>query len=145
MDKATRRAARHRYDREVRMGVKSSSLKHPLDTELRTRLRSLKEKQNELAQRIGRRPAWMNKFIHGAGHATIDDWIRIAAVLSGVDPPRLTDDERQLLRRWRRLPDDDARQDALLVLASVARRRRGSSARAERKSRPANHKGPGRP
>lgn len=118
---------------------------HPLDTELRARLRALAPHQQELAQRIGRRPAWLNKYIHGAGHATIDDWIRIVAVLNGLDPPQLTDEERQLLRKWRRLKDAERQQDVLLYLEHVAGRRKGSSAPAERTARGANSKGPGRP
>ena len=118
---------------------------HPLDTELRTRLRALDPHQQELAQRIGRRPAWLNKYIHGAGHATIDDVIRIVAVLNGLDPPQLTEWERQLLRLFRRLKDPDRQHDVLLYLAHVAGRRGGSSAPAERTPRGANSKGPGKP
>ena len=122
-----------------------SFVQHMLDTELRTRLRALDPKQNELAKRIGRKPAWLNKYIHGAGHATIDDVIRIVAVLIGVDAPRLSDEERTLLRRWRRLKDADAQRDVLRYLTHVAGRRKGSSAPASQRRRGVNHKGPGKP
>jgi hypothetical protein len=125
------------------MAAKQFAQQHPLDTALRAHLRTDDTHQQELAKRIGRQPAWLNKYIHGAGHATIDDVIKILAVLVGIDAPRLTDKERQVLRWWRRLPDADAQQDVLLYLGAVVRRRRGSSARAERKPRGANHKGPG--
>lgn len=126
------------------MAAKQSA-QHPLDTALRAHLRADDTHQQELAKRIGRQPAWLNKYIHGSGHATIDDVIRIVAVLVGLDAPQLTQKERQLLRGWRRLPDADAQQDVLLYLGAVVRRRRGSSARGEQRPRGANHRGPGRP
>jgi plasmid maintenance system antidote protein VapI len=90
------------------MAAKQFAQQHPLDTALRAHLRTDDTHQQELAKRIGRQPAWLNKYIHGAGHATIDDVIKILAVLVGIDAPRLTDKERQVLRWWRRLPDADA-------------------------------------
>ena len=118
---------------------------HPLDTELRARLRAHKMKQSTLAQRIGRKPAWLNKYIHGAGHATVDDVIRIVAVLSGLDAPRLTVAEQQLLHQWRRLKTTEAQQAVLDHLDFVAGRRPGSAARPVRPAPGTTHKGSGKP
>lgn len=122
------------------------ALEHPIDAEIRTRLRQLKPRQIELAQQIGRSPAWVNKYLNGAGHATIDDVIRIAAIVIGVESARLTDEERRLLRAWRRLPTDK-QQDVTDFLQTLGKRRRTtrSDVRSGQTPRGANHKGPGRP
>lgn len=101
---------------------------HPIDTEIRERLRKLNPKQIELAKRLGRSQGWLNKYINGAGHATIDDVIRIAAILIGVDALPLTQAEARLLRAWRRLPA--TRQDDIVDLVEVdaGRRRRRQNA-----------------
>ena len=119
--------------------------RHPIDTEIRERLRRYAPNQIDLGKRIGRSQGWVNKYLNGAGHATIDDVIRIAAMLIGADVPKLTENERRLLRGWRRLPADGQEQeDVLLYLEKVAgRRRTGSSARAERTRPATTHKGPG--
>lgn len=116
---------------------------HPIDTEIRERLRKFAPRQVELAKRLGRSQGWVNKYINGAGHATVDDVIRIAAVLIGLDAPALTEAERRLLRAWRRLPAT-RQQDALDFLeAYAARRRPRSNARAGGTARGPNHKEPG--
>jgi transcriptional regulator with XRE-family HTH domain len=125
------------YDRRRRM-----VLQHPIDAEIRARLRTLAPNQIELAKRLGRSQGWVNKYLNGAGHATIDDVIRIGAILIGVDPPRLTDAERRLLRAFRRLPVD-RQQDAVDFLEGYARRHPRSAGRAGRTGRASNHKGPG--
>jgi hypothetical protein len=67
MDRGRPRAVRRRYDREVRMAAKQFAQQHPLDTALRAHLRTDDTHQQELAKRIGRQAAWLNKYIHGAG------------------------------------------------------------------------------
>lgn len=119
------------------------ALQHPIDTEIRDRLRKLAPNQIEFAKRLGRSQGWLNKYINGAGHATIDDVIRIGAILIGVEAPRLTDAEQRLLRAWRRLPIAH-QQDALEFLQAFVRRRRPrSAARVGRTSRAPNNKAPG--
>jgi transcriptional regulator with XRE-family HTH domain len=121
----------------------SSSASHPLDTELRARLRAIDPPQRELAERIGRKPAWLNKYMHGAGHATIDDVIRIVAVLSEVEA--LSELERRVVRGLRRLKDSDRQHDVLWYLERVVMRRKGSSAPGGQTRRGATRKGPGKP
>jgi hypothetical protein len=137
-----KRRARLKYSSyDQKQMAKHLAAQHPIDTEIRDRLRILAPRQIEIAQRIGRSQGWLNKYIHGAGHATIDDVIKIAAILTGVDAPRLTDDERRLLRLWRRLPGDQ-QQDVVDFLETLARRRGQSAGRLGRSPRAATHKGP---
>jgi len=123
------------------------AVQHPIDLEIRERLRKLAPRQIELAQRIGRSQGWVNKYLNGVGHATIDDIIRIAAIVIGVDPPRLTDAERRLLRAWRLLPADK-QQDVVDWVDTMSRRQRRatrSDARSGQTTRGAGRKEPGRP
>lgn len=94
---------------------------HPLDGELRAKLRAMGPNQSELARQIGRQASWLNKYMHGAGHATIDDVVRILAVLSGAGTGGLSESETRLLKAWRDLPDDDRREDAIASIQAVAR------------------------
>jgi transcriptional regulator with XRE-family HTH domain len=106
---------------------------NPIDKEIRERLRKLvtasssataaRLRQIELAKRIGRSPAWLNKYVNGAGHATVDDVIRIVAIVIGIDAPRLTDDEQLVLRAWRRVPVEK-KPDGLFFLRGLGRRPR---------------------
>lgn len=98
-------------------------LQHPIDAELRRRLRELGPNQIELARAIGRKQPWLNKYMQGGGKATIDDVIRIIAVLIGVETQSLTDVERRILKAVRTLPEE-RREDAVLSLEASARRYR---------------------
>jgi transcriptional regulator with XRE-family HTH domain len=119
------------------------AVQHPVDTEIRERLRKLAPRQVELAKRLGRSQGWVNKYINGAGHATIDDVIRIAAILIGVDAIQLTEAEHRLLRAWRRLPVQRQEDVIDLVEAYAKRRRPRSTARAGGTARAPNNKEPG--
>jgi transcriptional regulator with XRE-family HTH domain len=80
-------------------------LTHPLDALLRERLRALNPNQKEIAKRLGRSQGWLNKYLNGTGKATIDDVIRlVASVMLDVDTPRLTAEQRKLLREFDSLP-----------------------------------------
>lgn len=96
-------------------------MEHPIDAAVRAKLRELAPNQPALAATIGRSQGWVNKYMNGDGHATIDDVIRIAAALIGVNVQPLTEVERRLLKAWRRVPDG-RREDALVVLETVAKR-----------------------
>lgn len=111
---------RDRYDRRHAM-----PLQHPIDREIRDRLRRLGPKQGSFARAIGRSQGWLNKYMNGAGHATVDDVIRIAAVLIGAEMPKLTDAQRRLLHAWDQIPAE-SQEDAVNLFEVYARRlRRG--------------------
>jgi transcriptional regulator with XRE-family HTH domain len=99
-------------------------LRHPIDDEIRARLKALGPNQTAFAKLIGRQQSWLNKYMNGAGHATVDDVIRIAAALIGVAPAALTEPETRLLKAFRALADDDRREDAIVWLSAVARKNR---------------------
>jgi len=120
------------------------AISHPIDTEIRDRLRALKVNQQDFARALGRSQGWLNKYLNGVGHATIDDVIRIAALLIGAEALKLTDTERQLLRAWRRLPEDQQQNALDFLRAFASRQRPRSGGRAGRTGPTANHKAPGR-
>jgi transcriptional regulator with XRE-family HTH domain len=136
MEKRRARRIGWPYDR------KRMAAQHPIDSEIRERLRKLAPKQIELAQRLGRSQGWLNKYINGAGHATIDDVIRIGAILIGVEALRLTEKEQRLLRAWRRLTADRQQDVVELVEVYAGRRRSRSGARVGGTARATNSKEP---
>lgn len=85
-----------RYDRRKPM------TKHPIDHAIRERLRSLDLKQRDVAKAVGRSPGWVSKYLSGAGHATVDELIRIIAI--ALDVQSLSPWERRLLKAFARLP-----------------------------------------
>jgi len=123
------------------------TLLHPIDAAFRERLRALKPHRKELAKRIGRSQGWLNKYINGAGKATIDDVIRLAAiVLLGVDSPPMTAEQRRLLRDWDSLPPAGRRhvkQTLAVWRAGRLEQRAKSSARSEQKTPGTSGKSPG--
>lgn len=109
-----------RYD-QPRMGSE-----HPIDQEVRSRLRALFESgaitESEFARRAGLRQPWLHRYVRGEGHANIDEVIRLAAVYAGVQAMQLTPDENELLRLWRGLRTVDDREDVVAYLRLRARR-----------------------
>jgi hypothetical protein len=99
--------------------------RHPIDRELRIRLRELSN-QAEFARQIGSKQSWLHKFINGSGHATVDDAIRIVAALMGVKSAALSEPEQKLLKIFRGLGEDQ--QDDVVQWLSTVRKRghRGS-------------------
>lgn len=95
-------------------------LTHPLDVALRERIKAAKPNQADFAKSIGRSAGWLNKYIHGAGNATVDDVVRILALLIGVEAQPLTAMDRRLLKVWRRIALDH-QEDAVAVLETVAK------------------------
>lgn len=87
-------------------------LRHPIDAEVRSRLRDAGINQIAVADAIGRSQGWLSRYIKGEGKATIDDVIRIAALLIGIGEQALSDSERELIRAFRKLEEDD-RQDVV--------------------------------
>lgn len=95
-------------------------LKHPIDAALRDYLKAAQPKQKDFGRAIGRSAGWVNKYMHGVGNATIDDVVRIAALLIGIEVQPLTAIERRLLKAWRRI-HPDRQEDAVVVLENVAK------------------------
>ena|SRR3990167_2639821 len=95
-------------------------LDNPLDRGIRARLREAGVNQNDMARAIGRGQSWLNKYMHGAGHATVDDVVRMLAVLIGVEVQPLSEMERRLLKAWRQI-GQDRQEDAVIVLENVAK------------------------
>lgn len=95
-------------------------LRHPIDEEIRARLKAMDLNQVALGEAIGRSQGWVNKFLSGDGHATIDDIVRIAAVVVSMDRPALNDAERRVLRALRAVPQE-RREDAAFVMETAAK------------------------
>jgi len=133
-----------RYDRK-RMPITPAI--HPIDAALRERLRALKPNQKDLAKRIGRSQGWLNKFMNGAGKATLDDMIRLTAiVVLGVDNPPLTAAQRKFLSAWDALPLKGRRavwQYLVVWRAGHLQLKSKSSVRAEQKTPGTSGRSPG--
>lgn len=99
---------------------------HPIDAAVRAQLKALPDlHQADFAKAIGRNASWLNKYIHGAGTATIDDVVRIAALLIGVtDGPALSKPARKLLRALDQLPAEEQEDGAEFFAAWVQTRQR---------------------
>lgn len=102
-----------RYDGPV-------ELDHPIDAGLRERLKTAKVNQADFARALGRSQGWLNKYMHGAGNATIDDVVRMLALLIGVEVQPLSALERRLLKAFRSI-EEGVREDAAAVMENVAR------------------------
>lgn len=109
-----------------------------IDGRVREKLRELKVNQSHLARFLHRSQGWLNKYLSGTGHATIDDLAGMAAYFGvslnqligetqlslGADRGEsLKADERRLLRTWRRVPPD-LQPAAFDLLELFARRTR---------------------
>jgi transcriptional regulator with XRE-family HTH domain len=101
------------------------ALTHPIDAEVRARLKAAVPHQAEFAAAIGRSSAWLNKYMHGAGTATIDDVVRMMALLIGVtNGPALSKPARKLLRALQQLPAEEQEDGAEFFAAWVQTRQR---------------------
>lgn len=91
------------------MGTK---VKHPIDAEIRIWLKRHVENEKQLSVAAGHSTSWLHKYVNGSGHATIDDLIRLAGLLMGLNLPALSVTERSLLTVVRDLEESD-RQDVI--------------------------------
>jgi len=82
-------------------------LEHPIDAELRRWLDAHVDNESEISLAIGRSKTWLHKYVNGAGHATIDDLVRLAGVLLGVNLPALTEAQRTLMKACAELTESD--------------------------------------
>lgn len=95
-------------------------LSAPIDAALRARLKAAKPNQEQFGKAIGRSKGWVNKYMNGAGNATIDDAVRIAALLIGVETEPLSEWDRRALKVLRAAPKD-RREDLVAVMETAAR------------------------
>jgi hypothetical protein len=114
-------------------------LAHPIDAEIRAWLKRHVPNKAELSKAVGHSGSWLHKLTNGVGHATIDDYVRMAGVLMGLDLPVLTPIEQKILKSVRCLEE----ADLLDVMAYADHRgriaRRGPS---KESSAPAAHSHP---
>lgn len=67
--------------------------------------------QVEAARRAGLKQPWLNRYINGEGEATIDEVVRLLAVVAGADLPDAIDEfANRLLQAWKQIPKE--RQEA---------------------------------
>jgi hypothetical protein len=71
---------------------------HPIDQEIRVWLRTHVENHRQLSMASGHSSSWLHKYINGQGHATIDDLIRLAGLLMGLNLPAIGALEQKLLK-----------------------------------------------
>lgn len=101
----------------------------PLDAGIRKRLLAAVDaglNQSALARAIGRSAGWLNKYIYGAGHATIDDLLAMARFFKmsllefiGLPPgSEFTADERDVIDRFRAL-SPKARESIKAILREM--------------------------
>lgn len=85
---------------------------HPIDAEIRAWLKRLVENKADFSVKVGHSSSWLHKYVNGDGHATIDDLVRLAALLIGLNLPLLSEADRKLLRLNQELGEAD-RQDVM--------------------------------
>lgn len=93
---------------------------HPIDAAIRAWLEKHVGNQTELSVASGHSTSWLHKYINGAGHATIDDLVRLAGLLMGLNLPALSPLERRLLKAFRGAPEE-RKEDAVVVFENVAK------------------------
>jgi transcriptional regulator with XRE-family HTH domain len=119
-------------------------LDQPLDAALRAFLRNYKPNQKQLAERIGHSQGWMNKYLKGQGKATMDDVVRLLAiVVLGVEAPPLPAAKRRLLETWDVLSASERRQ-LKVWLALLRRNRDARSSKSTAPSPQKNHETSGK-
>lgn len=90
-------------------------LEHPIDQEIRAWLKRHVDNRKELSVAAGHSTSWLQKYVNGEGHATIDDLVRIAGLLFGLNLPVISPIQRELLKACRGLGETD-----MLDLISMA-------------------------
>lgn len=100
---------------------------HPIDAELRSWLKTHVENKSEMSVAVGHSTSWLHKLVNGDGHATIDDYVRIAGRLFGVNLPVLTEQEQKLLKACRALEETDVAEVVAYAQHREKLARRGQS------------------
>jgi hypothetical protein len=93
---------------------------HPIDAEIRAWLAEHVENESKLSLAVGHSKTWLHKYINGSGHATVDDLVRIAALLLGLNMPALNDSAQKMLKSFQALSADDQKD----VIAYAEHRKR---------------------
>lgn len=101
-----------------------AGMEHPIDGAIRAWLERHVEKgtASALSVAVGHSTSWLHKYINGAGHATIDDLVRLAGLLHGLNMPAITGAQRALLTACQGLDESDL-QDVIDYVALRAKRR----------------------
>jgi hypothetical protein len=113
-------------------------LQHPIDQEIRAWLKTHVDNEADLSAKVGHPGSWLHKYINGNGKATIDDLVRIAGTLFGLNLPALNETEQKLLKACRGLEPADltdvvAFAEHRAKLAAQREKLTGSSAPAARR------------
>lgn len=103
---------------------------HPIDAQIRAFLKTHVANHSELSVAVGHSASWLHKYVNGQGHATIDDLVRIAGLLMGLNLPALSETEQKLLKSCRALEGPDV----LDVVAYAEHRKRLAQRGASRES-----------
>ena len=145
MERARNGRSLRQYNRRRRP---MSAVSHPIDAVVRKYLRDLKPNQQELARRLRRSQGWVNKYLNGAGKATIDDVLRLVAilVLRMEQPPSLTPEQRRLLQDFAALSPagrKTVKKFLALLRDGQAALRTKSPARSEQKNAGTSARAPG--
>lgn len=85
---------------------------NPIDAHIRAFLKTHVANHSELSVAVGHSTSWLHKYVNGQGHATLDDLVRIAGLLMGLNLPALSETEQKLLKACRSLEAPDL-QDVL--------------------------------
>lgn len=109
---------------------------HPIDAEIRLWLKRHVDNKAELSVAVGHSGSWLHKFVNGAGHATIDDLVRLAGTLLGLNLPALSEIERKLLKACQSMDDEADVRDVLAYAEHRARLARRDGLRRSAGPRP---------
>lgn len=93
--------------------AKRDKADHPIDAHIREWLRAHVHNEKELSIQAGHGNAWLHKYINGNGAATVDDLVRVGAMLLGVNLPELSEDELKLVAIYRSFVDPDEREELM--------------------------------
>lgn len=80
---------------------------HPIDAEIRAWLKKIVPNKSAISLALGHGNSWLHKYVNGDGHATLDDLVRIAGLVIGLNLPVITETERRLLKACQGLEESD--------------------------------------
>lgn len=113
---------------------------NPIDAHIRAFLKTHVANHSELSVAVGHSTSWLHKYVNGQGHATVDDLVRIAGLVMGLNLPTLSETEQKLLKACQSLAAPDL-QD--VVAYAEHRGRLARRAPSKESSAPTTHILPG--